>query len=97
MLLGLVQQIAIILQQEIQNCKTKIYIASFQVAQLQNHLKGDYVNFGFAVLDFMLQDYCNLLYQIFFFLPMQFGAHMQREGGNGLVIRQSTIVLFYKP
>ena len=57
-----VQQIAVILQQEIQNCKTNIYIASFQVAQLQSHLKGGYVNFGFAVLDFMLQDHCNLLY-----------------------------------
>ena len=57
-----VQQIAVILQQEIQNCKTKIYIASFQVAQLQSRLKGGYVNFGFAVLDFMLQDHCNLLY-----------------------------------
>ena len=56
-----IQQIAVILQQEIQNCKTKIYIASFQVAQLQSHLKGGYVNFGFAVLDFMLQDHCNLL------------------------------------
>ena len=47
---------------QIQNSKTKIYIASFQVAQPQSHLKGDYVNFGFAVLDFMLQDHCNLLY-----------------------------------
>ena len=49
---------------QIQNSKTKIYIASFQVAQLHSHLKGDYVNFGFAVLDFMLQDYCNQLHTI---------------------------------
>ena len=47
---------------QIQNSETKIYIASFlQVAQLQSHLKGGYVNFGFAVLGFMLQDHCNLL------------------------------------
>ena len=51
-----------ILQYKSRTAKPKIYIASFQVAQLQSHLKGDYVNFGFAVLVFMLQDHCNLLY-----------------------------------
>ena len=58
---SVIQQIAVILQYKSRTAKPKIYIASFQVAQLQSHLKGDYVNFGFAVLDFMLQDHCNLL------------------------------------
>ena len=53
-----------ILQYKSRTAKPKIYIASFQVAQLQSHLKGDYVNFGFAVQDFMLQDHCNLLYTV---------------------------------
>ena len=57
-----IQQIAVILQHEIQNSKTKIYIASFQMTLELGYLKGGYVNFGFAVLDFLLQDYCNLLY-----------------------------------
>ena len=54
------QQIAVILQHEVQNSKTKIYIASFQTTLELGYLKGGYVNFGFAVLDFLLQDYCNL-------------------------------------
>ena len=58
----MIQQIAVILQHEIQNSKTKIYIASFQMTLELGYLKGGYVNFGFAVLDFLLQDYCNLLY-----------------------------------
>ena len=50
-----IQQIAVILQHEIQNSKTKIYIVSFQMALELGYLKGGYVNFCFAVLDIMLQ------------------------------------------
>ena len=42
-----VQQIAVILQHEIQNSKTKIYIVSFQMALELGYLKGGYVNFWF--------------------------------------------------
>ena len=51
------QQIAVILQHEIQNSKTKIYIASFKMTLELGYLKGGYVNFGLLFLDF-----CNLLY-----------------------------------
>ena len=51
-----VQQIAVILQHEIKNSKTKIYIASFQMALELGYLKGGYVNFGFAALDL----YCKI-------------------------------------
>ena len=53
-----IQQIAVILQHGIQNSKTKIYIASFQMTLELGYLKGGYVNFGFAVWDFLLQEYC---------------------------------------
>ena len=45
-----------ILQHEIKNSKTKIYIASFQMALELGYLKGGYVNFGFAALDL----YCKI-------------------------------------
>ena len=51
-----IQQIAVILQHEIQNSKTKVYIVSFQMALGLGYLKGGYVNFGFAVLDL----YCKI-------------------------------------
>ena len=57
-----VQQIAVILQHEIQNSKTKIYIVSFQMALELGYLKGGYVNFWFCCSGFVLQDHCNLLY-----------------------------------
>ena len=41
----------LILQYEIQDSKTKIYIASFQMALELGYLKGGYANFGFAILD----------------------------------------------
>ena len=47
------QQIAVILQHEIQNSKTKIYIVSFQMAL---ELKGGYVNFWFCCSDL----YCKI-------------------------------------
>ena len=53
--LSLRQQIAVILQYE---NPTKIYIASFQMTLELGYLKGGYINFGFAVLDFLLQDCC---------------------------------------
>ena len=56
------QQIAVILQHEIQNSKIKIYIASFKMTLELGYLKGGYVNFGLLFLDFLLQDHCNLLY-----------------------------------
>ena len=59
---SLVQQIAVILQHEIQNSKTKIYIVSFQMALELGYLKGGYVNFWFCCSGFVLQDHCNLLY-----------------------------------
>ena len=51
-----IQLIAVILQHEIQNSKTKIYIISFQMAMELGYLKGGYVNVGFAVLDL----YCKI-------------------------------------
>ena len=51
-----------ILQHEIQNSKTKIYIVSFQMALELGYLKGGYVNFWFCCSGFVLQDHCNLLY-----------------------------------
>ena len=48
--------VAVILQHEIKNSKTKIYIASFQMALELGYLKGGYVNFDFAALDL----YCKI-------------------------------------
>ena len=48
-ILALLQQIAVILQY-------KSRTANQNVPQLQNRLKESYVNFGFAVLDFMLRE-----------------------------------------
>ena len=53
-----IQQIAVILQQETQNLQNQNL---HSLLSSRSHLKGGYVNFGFAVLDFMLQDHCNLL------------------------------------
>ena len=60
--MSFLQQIAVILQHEIQNSKTKVYIASFQMALELGYLKGGYVNFWFCCSGFVLQDHCNLLY-----------------------------------
>ena len=50
-------KIAVILQHEIQNSKTKIYIVSFQMALELGYLRGGYVNFWFCCSGL---DHCNL-------------------------------------
>ena len=57
----IIQQIAVILQHEIQNSKTKVYITSFQMALELGYFERRLCKFWFCYSGFVLQDHCNLL------------------------------------